>query len=83
MPESRDSDFSWSDFVRRNNGELVAAWGNLANRVLSFTHKHWKGRVPDPGELREIDQDLLKQIDAGFDRIGGPLCRRRSLWRAR
>ncbi len=70
MPESRDSDFSWSDFVRRNNGELVAAWGNLANRVLSFTYKHWEGRVPDPGELREIDQDLLKQIDAGFDRIG-------------
>ncbi len=73
MPESRDSDFSWSDFVRRNNGELVAAWGNLANRVLSFTYKHWEGRVPDPGELREIDQDLLKQIDAGFDRIGSLL----------
>jgi methionyl-tRNA synthetase len=70
MPESRDSDFSWTDFVRRNNGELVAAWGNLANRVLSFTYKHWEGRVPDPGELREIDQDLLKQIDARFDRIG-------------
>ncbi len=73
MPESRDSDFSWSDFVRRNNGELVAAWGNLANRVLSFTYKHWEGRVPDPGELREIDRDLLKQIDAGFDRIGSLL----------
>ncbi|TET97787.1 MAG: methionine--tRNA ligase [Anaerolineales bacterium] len=73
MPESRDSDFSWSDFVRRNNGELVAAWGNLANRVLSFTYKHWEGLVPDPGELREIDQDLLKQIDAGFDRIGSLL----------
>ena len=73
MPESRDSEFSWSDFVRRNNGELVAAWGNLANRVLSFTYKHWEGRVPDPGELRDIDQDLLKQIEAGFDRIGSLL----------
>ncbi|HUS84219.1 MAG TPA: methionine--tRNA ligase [Anaerolineales bacterium] len=70
MPESRDSEFSWSDFVRRNNGELVAAWGNLANRVLSFTYKHWEGRVPDPGELRDIDRDLLQQIDAGFDRVG-------------
>ncbi len=73
MPESRDSDFSWSDFVRRNNGELVAAWGNLANRVLSFTYKHWEGRVPDPGELRDIDQDLLKEIEAGFDRVGSLL----------
>ena len=73
MPESRDTDFSWSDFVRRNNGELVAAWGNLANRVLSFTYKHWEGRVPDPGELRDIDRDLLKQIEAGFDRVGSLL----------
>ncbi len=73
MPESRDSDFSWSDFVRRNNGELVAAWGNLANRVLSFTYKHWEGRVPDPGELRDIDRDLLQKIDSGFDHIGSLL----------
>ncbi len=73
MPESRDSDFSWSDFVRRNNGELVAAWGNLANRVLSFTYKHWEGRVPDPGELHDIDRDLLQKIDAGFDHIGSLL----------
>ncbi|MCK5053843.1 MAG: methionine--tRNA ligase [Anaerolineales bacterium] len=73
MPESRDTEFSWSDFVRRNNGELVAAWGNLANRVLSFTYKHWEGRVPDPGELRDIDTDLLKQIDAGFDSVGSLL----------
>lgn len=73
MPENRDSEFSWSDFVRRNNGELVAAWGNLANRVLSFTYKHWEGRVPDPGELRDIDRDLLKQIEAGFGRVGSLL----------
>ncbi len=73
MPENRDSEFSWSDFVRRNNGELVAAWGNLANRVLSFTYKHWEGRVPDPGELRDIDRVLLKQIEAGFDRVGSLL----------
>ena len=73
MPENRDSEFSWSDFVRRNNGELVAAWGNLANRVLSFTYKHWEGLVPDPGELRDIDRDLLKQIEAGFDRVGSLL----------
>ena len=73
MPENRDSEFSWSDFVRRNNGELVAAWGNLANRVLSFTYKHWEGLVPDPGELRDIDRDLLKHIEAGFDRVGSLL----------
>src|ERR1700733_14521273 len=38
-PESNDTDFTWSEFVRRNNDELVAAWGNLVNRTLSFTAK--------------------------------------------
>jgi methionyl-tRNA synthetase len=70
MPETRDSDFSWDDFVRRNNDELVATWGNLANRVLSFAYKHWDGIVPDPGELRPDDRDLLTQIESGFDTVG-------------
>lgn len=69
MPETRDSDFSWADFVRRNNDELVATWGNLANRVLSFTYKHWEGVVPEPGELRSYDRELLIQIEAGFNAV--------------
>jgi methionyl-tRNA synthetase len=70
MPETRDTDFSWADFVRRNNDELVATWGNLANRVLSFANKHWEGRVPDPGDLGAEDQALLEQIEGGFESIG-------------
>jgi methionyl-tRNA synthetase len=70
MPETRDSDFSWEDFVRRNNNELVGTWGNLANRVLSFAYKNWEGRVPEPGELRPIDQGLLDQVEGGFETIG-------------
>jgi methionyl-tRNA synthetase len=70
MPETRDTDFSWDDFVRRINDELVATWGNLANRVLAFTYKHWEGIVPDPGQLRPEDEALIKQIEAGFDTVG-------------
>jgi methionyl-tRNA synthetase len=70
MPETRDTDFAWDEFVRRNNDELVATWGNLANRVLSFAYKHWEGRVPAPGELRPYDLELLEQVAAGFGRIG-------------
>ncbi|TFH37269.1 MAG: methionine--tRNA ligase [Anaerolineales bacterium] len=73
MPEARDSDFSWSEFVRRNNDELVAAWGNLANRVLSFAYKNWEGHVPEPGELRPDDRALLEKIEAGFDSVGSKL----------
>lgn len=66
MPENRDTDWDWNDFYHRNNDELVATWGNLANRVLSFAHKHWDGIVPEPGELTEMDNELLQTINKGF-----------------
>lgn len=69
MPETRDSDWDWEEFYQRNNNELVATWGNLANRVLSFAYKHWEGKVPDPGELREADNVLLDSLREGFAQI--------------
>jgi methionyl-tRNA synthetase len=70
MPESKDTDWDWEDFLNRNNNELVATWGNLANRVLSFAYKHWEGQVPTPGELRPSDQEILETVEAGFLTIG-------------
>jgi methionyl-tRNA synthetase len=46
MPETSDTDFNWAEFIRRNNDELVATWGNLVNRVLTFTYKNYNGQVP-------------------------------------
>jgi len=73
FPESRDSDWSWEGFVTRNNTELLAAWGNLVNRVLKFALKHFDGAVPDPGDLRDMDREILAQVEAGFERIGALL----------
>lgn len=75
MPEAKDSDWDWSEFVARNNNELVATWGNLANRVLSFCYKNWDGCVPDVdvAALREIDRDLLAVIENGFNTVGAEL----------
>ena len=70
MPEGKDTDWDWQDFLSRNNNELVATWGNLANRVLSFAYKHWEGRVPEPGELRTTDRDILATVEAGFQTVG-------------
>ena len=68
-PETQDSDFTWEDFVRRNNDELVAAWGNLVNRTLTNAHRNF-GAVPEPGALTPRDTALLDAVAAGFDRIG-------------
>lgn len=73
MPETKDTDWNWADFVRRNNDDLVATWGNLANRMLSFAYKRFDGVVPDPGELRPADTALLETIAAGFDSVGALL----------
>ena len=75
MPESKDSDWDWAEFVARNNNELVATWGNLANRVLSFCYKHWEGVVPnvDVTTLRPADLELLATIEAGFNSVGAEL----------
>lgn len=75
MPENKDSDWDWAEFVARNNNELVATWGNLANRVLSFGYKHWDGHVPDvdTASLRPSDRDLLAVIEGGFEAVGKEL----------
>jgi len=73
MPEARDADWDWEDFYKRNNDELVATWGNLANRVLSFTYKNFNGQVPDPGELTPIDQELLQAVEGGFESVAREL----------
>jgi methionyl-tRNA synthetase len=70
MPENKDTDWDWQDFLNRNNNELVATWGNLANRVISFAYKHWEGRVPEPGDLRPSDEQILHVVETGFDTIG-------------
>ena len=70
MPESKDTDWDWQDFLNRNNNELVATWGNLANRVISFAYKHWDGRVPEPGDLRPEDEQILHVVESGFTAIG-------------
>src|SRR5918993_2302487 len=48
-PENQDTDFTWAEFLRRNNDELVAGWGNLVNRSVSMAAKN-VGAVPAPGD---------------------------------
>lgn len=69
MPESTDVNFTWEEFVRRNNEELVATWGNLANRVLGFAYKRYDGKVPQPAALTADDQAMLDAIQPAFEKV--------------
>jgi methionyl-tRNA synthetase len=69
MPQTGDSDFSWHEFLRRNNNELVATYGNLAHRVLTFAYRNFDGAVPAPGELDERSQGLLHGAEVTLDAV--------------
>jgi methionyl-tRNA synthetase len=71
-PETQDTDFTWAEFVRRNNDELVATWGNLVNRTLTNAHRNFGG-VPEPGQLLAEDEALLDSIPARFDAVGAEI----------
>lgn len=68
-PETQDTDFTWAEFVRRNNDELVAAWGNLVNRSISMAAKNL-GEIPAAGELTDEDRRVLEDSRAAFARVG-------------
>ena len=71
-PETHDTDFTWAEFVRRNNDELVATWGNLVNRTLTNAYRNF-GAVPEPGQLQPEDNALLESIPARFDAVGAEI----------
>jgi len=68
-PESNDTDFTWAEFVRRNNDELVAGWGNLVNRSISMAAKNF-GAIPPALEQTPEDHALLETVRAGFTSVG-------------
>ena len=77
-PESNDTDFTWTEFLRRNNDELVAGWGNLVNRSISMAAKNF-GAIPpiDPAGLTASDEALLAVARAGFTTVGDLIERHR------
>ena len=72
-PESKDTDFTWTDFQARNNNELVAIFGNFINRVVVLTNKYWEGVVPACNALDAYDKEVLEKLKAFPDKIGASI----------
>jgi methionyl-tRNA synthetase len=75
-PETQDTDFTWTEFIRRNNDELVANWGNLVNRAVSFAARNI-GSIPPAGTLTEPDLAILERSRQAFGQAAEPLSRSR------
>ena len=75
-PETQDTDFTWAEFVRRNNDELVSTWGNLVNRTASMIAKNL-GAIPPAGTLTDADRTLLTASEDAFGTVGQLLGRHR------
>lgn len=61
-PETKDNDFTWADFQARNNNELLAVFGNFANRALVLTHKYFEGKIPTISNLTELDREIIVEM---------------------
>lgn len=65
-PESRDSNFSWNEFIGRHNSELLGVFGNLVNRSLVFIERYLDGEVP----AGRMDSELKKRLEALYGTVG-------------
>lgn len=72
MPENKDANWDWQDFVIKNNDELVGTYGNFIHRVVSFTEKNY-GKIPDHGSFDETDEGVLNQIEETVKQVQAAL----------
>src|SRR5882757_4568205 len=62
-PESADTDFSISKFVADVNKDLADIFGNLANRIISFAHRAFDGRIPNGGAPGDAERRLADELE--------------------
>ena len=79
MPETSDSEFTWPDYIRRVNNELVGTYGNLVHRTLTFLQRFFDGVVPD-AQPDEAGARLLARIDEALEEAAAEIsaCRFRA-----
>jgi methionyl-tRNA synthetase len=72
LPEQSDSEISEDEMIRRNNEELVAAWGNLVQRVFKQIQNNFE-KLNNIGPEEELDIKLLESVTNGYEQIGNQI----------
>ncbi len=68
LPETKDSNFSWDDFRKKINGELIGNYGNLFYRIVHFIATRFDGVVPS-SELGEEEKKYLEELKSKLERV--------------
>ena len=74
LPETKDADFTWSDFQNRVNGELADVVGNFCNRALTFAERFCDNQVPALAEPSDADRQMLAALAAAPAEIERAYC---------
>ena len=61
-PESSDASFTWESFAVAVNKDLADSFGNLVNRCLTLSAKHYGGVVPAGGAPGDREQRLATEL---------------------
>ena len=69
LPEQADSEISEEEMIRRNNEELVAAWGNLVQRVFSQVNNNFD-KIQEISEEDDLDRKLIMNFEEAYKNIG-------------
>ncbi len=68
LPETKDSNFSWDDFRKKINGELIGNYGNLFYRIVHFIATRFDGVVPS-SELGEEEKKYLEELKSKLEKV--------------
>ena len=81
-PETSDTQFSWQEFVTRNNSELLANLGNFVNRLVKFVSAKFNKVVPEYDvahlDYAPVEKDL-NQLLASYNEAMEAVSERKGL----
>lgn len=68
-PETKDTNFTWRNFIEKVNADLNDSFGNFVHRALTFVNRNFEDTVPKPAlensdeEILEKTREKIRQID--------------------
>jgi len=68
-PETSDSEFTWKDFQRRVNGELVGKFANFVHRTVTFVYNKGDQKIPTPSKYDDCDSTFFDEMNLKIQQV--------------